>query len=166
MYVWYQHATDPALAGAINVRGGAPLGKNPMIIDTSFPKGKALADWMKFVDPGLAYGEIAANQVFDNLISAMPNGAQVWASSASVRTAETHPRIVTVNTPAGVAQDQQCGRAVHLDAHISNRAVFGGAQSFPATCGTALNKGEEALAFLFFDLASCIQSDRDPIVIP
>jgi hypothetical protein len=53
MYVWYRNATDPSLANALNIRGGAPPGRNPMVIDTSFPKpnGKALADWMKFVDP-------------------------------------------------------------------------------------------------------------------
>ena len=41
-----------------------------------------------------------------------------------------------------------------------------GQQTFPAPCGTTLNKGEEALAFLFFDLAACIQNDAEPIVIP
>ena len=36
----------------------APTG--PIKIDTTFPKGKALADWMKFLDPALTYGEVAA----------------------------------------------------------------------------------------------------------
>ena len=37
---------------------------------------------------------------------------------------------------------------------------------FPVNCGTSLSKGEEALAFLFFDLAACIQDDTRPVVPP
>jgi hypothetical protein len=37
---------------------------------------------------------------------------------------------------------------------------------FPDNCGAGLSKGEEALAFLFFDLASCIQDDTRPVVPP
>ena len=41
---------------------------------------------------------------------------------------------------------------------------------FPQDCGTTLNKGEETLAFLFFDLALCVQKDTmpeiPPIIIP
>jgi hypothetical protein len=37
---------------------------------------------------------------------------------------------------------------------------------FPQDCGTTLNKGEEALAFLFFDLAACVQKDTMPVVPP
>jgi hypothetical protein len=168
MYIWYKFSTDPALRAALSIRGGAPPAKNPIVIDTSFPKGKALADWMKFVDPLITYGEITALTVYDNLSGAMPGTVQVWASSPGFGlTPAIHPRIVTINTPAMAAPEQQCGRAVHLDAHIANsRDDDEGSPDFPVSCGTTLNKGEEALAFLFFDLAACIQRDVDPIQIP
>jgi hypothetical protein len=170
MYVWYRYATDPVMMNALDIRGGAPPGRNPLVIDTSFPKGKALADWMKFVDPMITYGEITAQSVFDNFKTAMMPTAQVWASSPASggMPTETHPRIITINTPASAPQDKQCGRAVHLDAHISTSRDFSSSSMapFPAPCGTTLNKGEEALAFLFFDLAACIQNDAEPIVIP
>jgi hypothetical protein len=147
-----------------------------MVIDTSFPKGKALADWMKFLDRNITYGQIAGDQVFSNLTSAMPATTQVWATSNRSGSTTPGPRIVSVNTPAGVPGDQQCGRAIHLDAHISPApglsAMVVGSDAgmpgfkFPHDCGTTLNKGEEALAFLFFDLAACVQKDTMPVVPP
>jgi hypothetical protein len=174
MYVWYRDSPDSALRGTLGIQGGAPPGDSPMVIDTSFPKGKALADWMKFLDRSLTYGQIPSDVVFSNLNSAMPATTQVWATSTKPGSTIPGPRIVSVNTPAGAPGDQQCGRAIHLDAHISPapgfRGVVGDAGmqgfKFPQDCGTTLNKGEEALAFLFFDLAACVQKDTMPVVPP
>lgn len=175
MYVWYQHSTDPNLSGAMSIltkglSGGADIGRSPMRIDTSFPKGKALADWMMVVDPSVTYGEIEADAVYDNINGVMTPTAQTWASSATMGEPVTaaDPRILTINTPAGAAADQQCGRAVHLDTHILQpmRVNEFDTTPFPDSCGTTLNKGEQALAFFFFDLASCIQDDSKPIIPP
>jgi hypothetical protein len=168
MYVWYRNSPDPRLAGAMTVVGGAPAGASPLLIDTSFPRGKVLADWMMFVDPGvLRYGQIPSRQVYANMTAAMPVTAQVWATSNSFQTGMPGPRIITVDTPAGVPREQQCGRAVHLDAHISPAYGTGIAPEdivdFPISCQKELGRGEEALAFFLFDLAACI---GDPIVVP
>jgi hypothetical protein len=170
-YVWLDHSTDPDLLAAIGFKTVKGLGKPPMTLDTTFPKGKAMADWMKFVDPAITYGEIDSGQVFDNIASVVPPAATSWATSDTVSGAGggKSPRIITVNTPAGAPADKQCGRAAHLDAHIT---VDGGtvrAQRtgmFPASCAGNLTKGETALAFLFFDLSSCIQRDVEPPIIP
>jgi hypothetical protein len=179
-YVWLKNSPDMQLTSAMAIEpGDMAYGQWPLKIDTTFPKGKALADWMKFVDPAVVYGEISSAQTFNKVRSVMPPSALAWASSprgptppsppdAGVSDPQPHPRIVTINTPAGMPADKQCGRAAYLDAHI----VQPGAtpppanQVFPATCGTALSKGEEALAFLFFDLAACIQDDTMPVVPP
>ncbi|HXI56821.1 MAG TPA: carboxypeptidase regulatory-like domain-containing protein [Polyangia bacterium] len=189
-YVWLQHSPDKNLTSAVAIEAGQGWAQTPLKIDTSFPKGKALAEWMKVVDPGVVYGEIQSTEIFDNVRSLMPPSALAWASSKSGGlpplppgappafrapdggyldpNAPPRPRILTVNTPAGMPADKQCGRVAFLDAHIvdtTNNAPVG--SRFPGNCGTDLSKGEEALAFLFFDLASCIQDDRiDPIVIP
>src|SRR6185369_12462320 len=106
--------------------GGVPLA--PIKIDTSFPKGKALADWMKFLDPMLNYGEVAAPAIFDNLSGA---GAQVWATSTTNPRAPfgmlppvgmpipNRPRFITMNTPVGQTAEKQCGKLVHLDVHVT-----------------------------------------------
>jgi hypothetical protein len=70
-----------------------------------------------------------------------------------------NPRFITINTPVGVAADKQCGKAVHLDAHINNTDAVDA--TFPAGCASPIKEGERAFAFFFFDLASCIQPESD-----
>ncbi|MEA2700157.1 MAG: hypothetical protein QOI66_4428 [Myxococcales bacterium] len=175
MYIWYRGLTDPKLTGAISLR--PPPGDNddrdggkPMLVDTTFPKGKALADWMKFVDPTATYGQINANQVFDNVVSVTAPPIQVWATAMPATASTAGPRVFSVNTPVGVPAAQQCGRAVHMDAHIAPTQPVGLPAGFKIDfdllCGGGLTQGEQVLAFLFFDLAACIQDDSRPVVPP
>jgi hypothetical protein len=162
-YIWYNHSTDPKLAGAFTLKAGEHQGNGPLSLDTSFPKGKALADWMKFTDPSLTYGQLQPTGIFDHVMSVTP-ASQVWARSPSKETPDVHARVVTTNTPVGLPADQQCGRGVHLDLHITDLMAGPMQKSFvfPQDCGTTLNKGEQVLAFFFFDLSSCIQDDTKP----
>lgn len=175
-YVWLHDSTDPGLAGAMSVLPDGPgVGKGPMTIDTSFPKGRALADWMKFVDPMLTYGQIDAAQVFNDITGVSTPAAQSWATSPTGNDftpdmkLPARPRIVTSNTPVGLPAQQQCGRAAQLDAHIADIPTYIPAlptDHFPDVCPKDLTKGEEALAFLLFDLSACIQDDTKPVMPP
>jgi hypothetical protein len=165
-YVWYQNTADPNWESAATVPGappdGAPVaGETTIELDTSFPKGKALADWLAVIAPDNTYGEVTSAEVFDNFSGARANVAQVWGSSP----VSAHPRFITVNQPAGLPVAEQCGKSVHLDAHITqlSPAEF---TDFPDSCGTELRNGEQVLAFFFFDLAACIQEDSKPVVAP
>jgi hypothetical protein len=177
-YDWLKYSPDPRWAAGMKPRigyAGVPVG--PVKIDTSFPKGKALADWMKFLDPAVTYGEVKAPEIFDNLSGV---GAQVWATSTTNPGAPpgmqppptampmpNRPRFITMNTPVGEPADKQCGKLVHLDAHVtSENLVRPPGASFPMACGTSLNKAEHVLAFFIFDLAACIQNETVPPVPP
>jgi hypothetical protein len=175
-YLWWQHSTDRNWVSAADVPGalpaGFPLGLSPVKLDTSFPKGKALADWLSVIAPQNTYGEVVSEEVFYNFAGARQGVAQVWGSSAEMEdptlehdAARIDPRFLTVNLPAGVPVAQQCGKAVHLDAHISalSPAEF---ERFPDSCGATLENGEQVLAFFFFDLAACIQEDSKPVEPP
>jgi hypothetical protein len=178
-YDWLKFSPEAGWTAGIKPRGvtfGSARG--PVKIDTSFPKGKALADWMKFLDPALTYGEVAAPVLFDNLSG---TGAQVWATSPTVAfsglpgtmppppdpMAMNRPRFITMNTPVGEPAEKQCGKLVHLDMHVTAEdMVRPPAGSFPVGCGTNLNKAEHVLAFFIFDLAACIQEDTKPPAPP
>jgi hypothetical protein len=165
-YVWHKQSPDPALrASAVIPGGGLGMGGNPVRLDTSFPKGQALADWFAFVRPGFAYGEIACEQVWDNFTSVSGAASRVWGTSGSIERSGTFPRFLTVNTPAGAPAAEQCGRAVHLDAHVSPLEVFG-VGTYPRDCGTDLVDGEQLLAFFLFDVAACVQEDSKPVLPP
>ena len=169
-YVWYQHSTDPNWVSATTVPGaapnGEPTGDTTIRLDTGFPKGKALADWLSVIAPENVYGEVVSTQVFDNFSATRPGVTQVWGSSGTLDDPTlVHPRFVTVNMPAGAPLTEQCGKAAHLDAHIAalSPAEF---VRFPESCGPELANGEQVLAFFFFDLAACIQEDSKPVVAP
>ena len=150
-YTWYRYSPDSGLAAVGNIQGGAPIGSSPIQVDSSFPKGKALADWMDYTMTSTAYGQVTPDVVFDNYLAMDTTRSQTFASSGG------HPRFMTINTPVGLPPDQQCGKAVHLDAHINATDVID--PTYPAGCSSPINSGESAFAYFFFDLANCIQDD-------
>jgi hypothetical protein len=168
-YIWLRYSPDPQLSGAFDISAG-DLGAPPVTLDTTFPKGKALADWMKFLDPGLAYGHVNTQAILDDVSAARPP-AQVWARSPRVGTLGAMgpgaPRFVTINTPAGAPAAEQCGRVALLDVHVTATQTMSvllppaNRPPFPAGCGTQLTTSENVLAFLLFDLAACIQEDTE-----
>ena len=75
------------------------------------------------------------------------------------------PKFYSFNTPIGTPPDNQCGRGVFTDIHVSSGDASGG--TFPANCTTTgFTPQEKALLFLLFDLASCIQDDNTPPAPP
>jgi hypothetical protein len=150
------------------ISGNAPQAANPVILDTSFPKGQALADWLANLTPGTTYGQVHMDQVFDNFDSVNPALAQIWARSNSMtRTpVQMRPRFMTTNTPVGLPLEQQCGKAVHLDAHVINSDLDKIDVNYPNACTGPFTVGQQAFAFFFFDLASCIQKEDAPVVPP
>jgi len=165
-YTWYKFSPDTNMSSIGTIPGGAPAGGNPVKFDTSFPKGKALADWLKYVDPTVTYGEAKCDFVFDNVYDVQKTKTQTWASSAGYGGGggAVHPRFVTINTPVGKPIEAQCGKAVHLDAHINNTDRVDA--TYPAGCASKINQGEETFAFFFFDLSACIQKEGDAPVPP
>lgn len=162
-YLWYKQSPDPQMQSVMPIPGGAPTGGNPVILDTTFPKGKALADWLKFVDPATTYGQVKCDYVFNNFSPADKSKSQTWGSSSGGSGGAgsgNNPRFITINTPVGKPVESQCGKAVHLDAHINQTDTIN--STFPAGCTSPIKEGEEAFAFFFFDLASCIQKEGDP----
>ena len=162
-YLWYKQSPDPAMQSVMPIPGGAPTGGNPVNLKTDFPKGKALADWMSYVDKTVTYGKVKCDYVFNNFSPADPAKSQLWGSSSGGSGGAgpgDNPKFITINTPVGKPVESQCGKAVHLDAHINGSDTINA--SFPAGCTSPIKEGEEAFAFFFFDLASCIQKEGDP----
>src|SRR4029079_1308147 len=68
------------------------------------------------------------------------------------------PLHFTCNTPTTAMPDDQCGRVVFSDFHVSNAATNG--TTFPAECSNAAMTPQEKLVeFMLFDLGSCVTPD-------
>jgi hypothetical protein len=181
-YVWYKYSPDPmigeATAGASTIGlgqvvGGAPSGGNPMTLVTTIPKAAALSAWLKNIFSGVPLpsgvtfaldapsqvGEVQPDYVFSNIQTLDPTKTITWATSPT----PTGPRIFTVDTPVGIASTMQCGRGVHIDAHVDQPPTQEVETGYPSTgCGVPLKADEAAFAFFFFDLSSCISDEHMP----
>lgn len=167
-YTWYKYSSDANLRAASDWPGGAAPGVSPFVINESFPKGKALAEWMAHlasISPWKEQmtqphqkGKLPVVVPYDNMHVFDPKYATSWASSWN------HPRFLTMNMPSTKPPAEQCGKAVHFDAHISVGDIVDA--SFPAKCKADVKETELATIFFLFDLSSCIQKDTDNPIPP
>jgi len=159
--IWIESGVDPwPTVADFNFQPDLP---NPSTgrIDTSFPKGQALAEWMVNVGGSQVMGEMSIAEGQHTIDAVNPDLATRW-----IYTEAPLPQTVqylTFNAPVGVPEDMQCGRVVDSDIHVSSGDQDG--VDFPSGCTTKdLSPQEKALVFMFFELSAClIPDDQDPI---
>jgi hypothetical protein len=162
-YTW---ADEGPLASAAEWVGSSSNEENkpgPYLVDQSFPKGAAFAQWLVNVQASQNLGEVPISQPRHN-VEQVSASSQRWV----YRKDDAMTNYLTVNTPVGAAPDAQCGKFVFGDMHLYGGDVQDAAtalpnDAFPGSCSKELTPEEKALVFLFFDLASCVQDDKvDP----
>jgi hypothetical protein len=130
-------------------------------IDQSFPKGQAFADWLQNVGATTTKGQLPITESRDDLDKENNPPSQRWITAKTTGNKDVVLHI-TFNTPIGVPDDQQCGRVVFSDFHVS-AAERNQNATFPASCKSGpLTAQEKALEFMLFDLSSCVQKDTKP----
>ncbi|MBX3185480.1 MAG: carboxypeptidase regulatory-like domain-containing protein [Labilithrix sp.] len=170
-YTWAQSGP---LATAAQWMGSPANPENPpgpYLVDMTFPKGDALARWLVGVGASTTLGHMPIAQPREN-VGAVVSPAQSWVYRD--RPDPSIPRstkYLSVNSPVAKPVDQQCGKFVFADMHLYGGDVQPPATAlpddgFPTTCSKELTPEEKALAFLFFDLASCVQDDSKPPAAP
>ena len=162
-YPWYDFNAGnwPGVAQWIQWTGVSvdPL---PCIIDTSFPKGKALAQWLFDQGATPMLGQIAITDTY-HVVDAVNPPTTRWLYSTAGQDASV--QTMSFNTPVGVPDNKQCGRAVFHNAHVAGEMFS--ATNFPMECAQApMTPQEKMMEFMLLDLASCIQNDMKPPVPP
>jgi hypothetical protein len=147
---------DPAAAGATAIG----------TVNTSFPKGQALKDWLVNVGASTTPGQLPIKDSKHNLDAINPVEAEEWITMPNPNAGnQTAVEYMTFNTPIDQPPTAQCGRVVYSDLHVSSGDQTG--QPFPTGCITKdLSPQEKALEFMLFDLSSCVQSDNVAPVVP
>jgi hypothetical protein len=135
------------------------------VIDDSFPKGKAMKDWLVNVGASTTPGQIPIKESKANVTAVDPAHATQWISMTLPPPYSNNNQSVveylSFNAPIPAPEDQKCGRVVYSDLHVSSGDTFGVA--WPTGCKTTdLSPQEKALEFMLFDLSSCVQSDQAP----
>jgi len=162
MYTFYRDSPSAELRRAIDVRGGGHEGGRPMSIVPGSAGGKELSSWLVAATPEsleTREGRVDFESVFENIASVDPSRARVWAVSPRplAPASPPGPRIVSIDFPIGKPEKEQCGRAVHIDAHV-HQPKDGDrvGPDYPRTCGQTMSTSEAALAFFLFHLADCV----------
>jgi hypothetical protein len=131
-------------------------------VDTTFPKGKALSEWLSGFQLAPA-GLLPIHEARHDVDDATRGISQSWVSTADP---QHSVQAFTFNTPVGVDADNQCGRVVYTNFHVADALSVTG-QLFPQECDAApMTAQERVLEFMLFDLASCVQPDPSAPVSP
>ena len=165
--VWFRKGPAPWPATANWIGVGSDLNDIIGNVDTTFPQGVALADWLQAVGASTVRGQINLTMAQHSVDVPLGMGTERWIYTT---TPTASVQYLTFNTPVEATADAQCGRAVFTDVHVST----GGDSShpdvpFPMGClpaTTALTPQEKALEFMLFDLSSCVQTTPGNPMVP
>ena len=173
-YAWLNNGTSDMQSvadwGSFSLPPGGfdPNQQSTGYINDSFPKGQILRDWM-FGTGTTPQGEFEIFQVRGSIGSVDDDIVQDWITID--HNGNERIQYFSFNTPLGVAEDNQCGRVVFSDIHVSAREIDGFLDTpdqdvsspddpFPTGCVTDdFSDQEKALVYMFFDLSACIIPD-------
>jgi hypothetical protein len=143
---------------------GTSFNNPPDTIDEmSNPKGMSFASWMLNVQGSPTRDVIP--------IGTAPNGQGTGKQTCTAvdqtrverwvywqQNGNQYPQMFQFTTPIEGAPGDRCGKVVFSDMHVSGDSQSRADMAYPGDCATsALTPQEKALAFMFFDIASCVQ---------
>jgi len=116
------------------------------------PKGGAFSMWLQHVMASTTPGQLTITNGRRSCTEVDTNRAERWIYQAS---STELPQVFQFTTPNEAPEAERCGKVVFSDMHVSQDSSSG---QFPGNCtgGTALTPQEKALAFMFFDIATCV----------
>ncbi len=153
---WVEHGPAPLPTVATFNHQGDPANPFTVSIDTSFPKGRTLSEWLLANGASTTAGQLVVHEGQHTIDAVNPAIATRWIYS----TMPASVQYLSFNAPVGVPADQQCGRLVLTDIHVSSGDESKPATPFPTGCTTmGLTPQEKALIFMLFDLSACLQPD-------
>lgn len=120
-------------------------------VNLEFDKGRALADWLVNVGGSTTRGEIAISDSERTVVGTVIPSAVSWIGADT----EEGDAALYYGFPTPV-DGPACGRMVFTDVHVASGTGDSGKEVFPS-CSGELSPQQLALAFLIFDLASCVQ---------
>ena len=165
--MWFKHGPAPFSALAEFEKQG-DLGNVSGQVVTSFPKGRAMSEWLVNAGATQAAGQVAIAGAQHNILRENPEFTQRWIATEAP---EPSVQYISANTPLGASDAEQCGRLVLSDIHVSAGGLEDDfsdpSEPFPEGCLTSeLTPQEAVLAFMLFDLSGCVVPDDQAPVAP
>lgn len=166
---WIEHSPDIGFPGVANWTGSYYGWSDPMNVyaNTATPKGVAFSAWLTAAGATNPFSQTPTKLDVSSVISPTLDLAHAWSDNNP----GGHPGApdtvtdMSFNTPLGLPANQQVGRVVYADTHVSGSALapWWVAYEFPTKCAAgALSAQEKALEFLIFDLSACVGPPNPP----
>ncbi len=133
------------------------------IIDQTVPKGPSFAKWLQNTEPGSTLGELMVNEPRYTCTNRDATKAERWVwvdpTKSTPTLGVTSVQDLLFTTPQSKPAAERCGKVLFSDMHVSSGSLSQGGttRAFPNGCSmTPLSAQEKALAFIFFDISSCV----------
>lgn len=165
--VWSSLATN--WHSGLNGKDELPAGTIDLIDERSNPKGNSFATWMQnttgnprgqipLTDAGTGAGAVSTGRSTVGTLDT--TRAERWTSIKDVSGSTQNFQFTT---PLEKPDSDRCGKVVFSDMHVSEGPVKKNVngktviEDYPNNCRTTqLSPQEKALAFMFFDISSCV----------
>jgi hypothetical protein len=129
-------------------------------IDTSTMKGQDLAQWLFNVQASTTLGKIAITAAQHTIRAVNAAMADRWIYLDTTANGQPSVQYLSFTTPLEVAPEDRCGRVVFSDIHVASGDRSNGNLAYPSGGCTSnitqLSPQEKVLAFMIFDIGSCI----------
>ena len=130
------------------------------VVDETAPKGTKFATWLENVGASTVRGEVPVAEPRYTAQAVDPTKAERWIyvdPARSTPAGKTGIQDFLFTTPVDVPAGERCGKVVFSDMHVSSGSRSRSTIPFPDDCATTdLTPQEKALAFIFFDISTCV----------
>ncbi len=146
-------AHAPAVWPAVASCNGEGQQSGTGVIDqVNNPKGSAFAQWMTNVQGSTTPGTITIESGRQSCGTLNMTMAERWVYMKV--NGVDNPQNFQFTTPLEAPVDDRCGKVVFSDMHVANGSY---SEPFPMGCSTdTMSPQEKALAFMLFDIATCV----------
>lgn len=130
------------------------------IVDETVPKGMSFATWLVNVGASTTRDQITVDQPRYTCAAndTTKSDRRVYVDPAqSTPLGKVSVQDLEFTTPVDQPPESRCGKVVFSDMHVASGSTSSSTTAFPGGCATGdLTPQEKALAFIFFDIASCV----------
>jgi hypothetical protein len=161
---WLEAAADP-WNRTINRVDLPDLNSITADVNQLFDRGAALAQWLLNVNASTTLGQIDIDAAQHTVRTIDTNLADRWIYQDVTANGQPSVQYMSFTTPLEETPATRCGKVVFSDIHVASGDQSGSGLEFPQGGCTSnvnvLSPQEKVLAFMIFDIASCIPTPID-----
>ena len=157
--IWIEAAPDPwdRVMTRVDL---ADLNSITAVVNQAFGRGADLAQWLLNVNASTTLGQIDIDAAQHTVSAVEATLADRWIYQDNTANGQPSVQYLAFTTPLEAVPALRCGKVVFSDIHVASGDSSNPGDPFPSGgCNSNVNQlspQEKVLAFMIFDIASCI----------